>query len=210
MEKNLILIGGGDHCKSVIDVIEQENRFTIKGILDVQEKLGTLIYDYPVIGTDDDIENLCKKYKNFFITIGHIKTAEKRIALFERLRALEVNMPAIVSPRAYVSKYAKIGPGSIIFPFAIVDVDAVIGANCIINHATTIGHGAVIEDHCHVSANCVLGKCTIGAGTFIGGNCWINNLVSIPNHCVIGSSTNVIKTIEYSGVYVGNPASKIG
>ena len=29
----IILIGGGSHCKSVIDVIEQENRFKIIGIV---------------------------------------------------------------------------------------------------------------------------------------------------------------------------------
>ena len=36
--KEIILIGGGGHCKSVIDVIEQENRFTIAGIIDKKLK----------------------------------------------------------------------------------------------------------------------------------------------------------------------------
>ena len=38
-KNNLILIGGGGHCKSCIDVIEQENKFNITGILDVKEKV---------------------------------------------------------------------------------------------------------------------------------------------------------------------------
>lgn len=209
MKKDLILIGGGDHCKSVIDVIEQGKKFFIKGIIDIKEKVGSRIYDYPVIGTDDDLQSLSNVYSHFFITIGHIKNAEKRIWLFERLRNYNANLATIISPLAYVSKHAKIGPGTIVFPFSIVDVDVVIGANCIINHATTVGHGAIIEDHCHVSANCVLGKCLIGSGTFIGGNCWVNNTVSVPSNSIIGSATNIVKTIELEGVYIGNPARKI-
>ena len=77
------------------------------------------------------------------------------------LKNLGLTLPTIISPLAYVSRFANIGEGSIILPFSIIDVEAIIGKNSIINHATTIGHGAIIEDHCHVSANCVLGKCKI-------------------------------------------------
>ncbi len=34
LRKNIVLVGGGGHCVSVIDVIENENRFNILGILD--------------------------------------------------------------------------------------------------------------------------------------------------------------------------------
>ena len=34
----LILIGGGGHCRTCIDVIGQEDRFSIAGIVDVLEK----------------------------------------------------------------------------------------------------------------------------------------------------------------------------
>ena len=36
----IILIGGGGHCKSCIDVLEQEGRFQIVGIIDVKENIG--------------------------------------------------------------------------------------------------------------------------------------------------------------------------
>ncbi|MBI4309254.1 MAG: acetyltransferase, partial [Candidatus Omnitrophica bacterium] len=38
VKKNLILIGGGGHCKSCIDVIESENKFKIAGIVDTKER----------------------------------------------------------------------------------------------------------------------------------------------------------------------------
>ena len=41
MNKPLILIGGGGHCKSVIDVVESAG-YTILGIMDMPEMVGTI------------------------------------------------------------------------------------------------------------------------------------------------------------------------
>lgn len=41
-QKNLILLGGGGHCKSVIDVAESAG-YTILGILDKPEEVGKSI-----------------------------------------------------------------------------------------------------------------------------------------------------------------------
>ncbi|MBT5400056.1 acetyltransferase, partial [bacterium] len=38
---DILLIGGGGHCKSVIDVIEQEGRFNIAGIVERPDFLET-------------------------------------------------------------------------------------------------------------------------------------------------------------------------
>lgn len=35
MKEQIILIGGGGHCKSCIDVIEQEGKYQIAGIVDL-------------------------------------------------------------------------------------------------------------------------------------------------------------------------------
>ena len=56
--KKIILIGGGGHCKSVIDVIEQENKFQIAGIVDKHDLLDSKILGYQVIGNDSDLEKL--------------------------------------------------------------------------------------------------------------------------------------------------------
>ena len=54
MKEQIILIGGGGHCKSCIDVIEQEGRFEIAGIVEKPDKVGEKVLGYPVIGTDAD------------------------------------------------------------------------------------------------------------------------------------------------------------
>ena len=50
--EKIILIGGGGHCKSVIDVIEQEGKFQIAGIIDKQGNISKVL-GYPIIGNDD-------------------------------------------------------------------------------------------------------------------------------------------------------------
>jgi len=47
-----LLIGGGGHCRSVIDVIEQSNLFEIVGIIDVQQKVGNNLFAYNILGTN--------------------------------------------------------------------------------------------------------------------------------------------------------------
>ena len=67
----LILIGGGGHCKSVIDVAEAAG-YTILGILDRPEEVGKSVLGYEVIGTDDDMAKYADK-ADFIVTVGQIK-----------------------------------------------------------------------------------------------------------------------------------------
>ena len=72
--KKLYLIGGGGHCKSCIDVIEQTQEYKIEGIFDVKERVGEKVLGYEIIGDDNDIEKYQEDQNYFLITIGQIKT----------------------------------------------------------------------------------------------------------------------------------------
>ena len=54
----LVLFGGGGHCKSCIDVIEQEGNYNIAGIVDIPEKLQSKLLGYKFFATDNDIPQL--------------------------------------------------------------------------------------------------------------------------------------------------------
>jgi FlaA1/EpsC-like NDP-sugar epimerase len=62
----LLLIGGGGHCKSCIDVIEQNGKYRVAGIVDVTENLHKKICGYENIATDADLPKLAREYENFF------------------------------------------------------------------------------------------------------------------------------------------------
>ena len=71
MNKPLILIGGGGHCKSVIEAAESAG-YSILGILDMPEDVGNeVLPGYKVIGTDDDIPTYVDQAE-FVITVGSV------------------------------------------------------------------------------------------------------------------------------------------
>jgi sugar O-acyltransferase (sialic acid O-acetyltransferase NeuD family) len=167
--KDIILIGGGGHCKAVIDVLEQEGRFNIIGIIDKPELLGKNVLGYPIIGNDSELNNLIKRCENVLITIGQIRNPLPRINFFDTVLKLGFTLPSVVSPRAYVSQYASIGKGSVIMHDVVVNAGAKIGDNCIINTKSIVEHGSNIGDHCHISTNAVInGDVVVGSGSFIG------------------------------------------
>ena len=208
MNKPLILIGGGGHCKSVIDVAELAGH-KIEGIIDRLENAGKTVLGYPVIGTDDDI----KKYSathDFHITIGHIKTNQLRKKLFTAVHEAGGNITSIISPLARVSRHAGIGEGSIIMHYALVNSAVSIGTGCIINSYANIEHDAHIGDFCHISTGAIInGDCRVGNNCFVGSGSTISNGVTICDDCFLSIGTVIAKNIIKSGFYAGNPGKKI-
>ena len=176
-KSGILLIGGGGHCKSVIDVIEQEGIYEIAGIIDNDIDAGERLlaingnYGYKVLGGDDDLPRLRELYEYAFITVGHIRSPEIRIKLFDLVKSLNFNVPVICSPRAYISRYAVIEEGTVVMHDALINANARIGRNCIINTKALVEHDAVVEDFCHISTAAVVnGAATVRQKTFFGSN----------------------------------------
>lgn len=169
--EEIILVGGGGHCKSVIDVIEQQSKYQIAGIIDKKELIGTEVLGYKIIGCDEDLPSLQKQFTHAIITVGQIKSNAVRVNLFETLKKLGFNMPVIISPLAYVSCHASVDEGTVVMHGAIVNPQAKIGTNCIINTKALIEHDAVIENNCHISTGAIVnGGVVVKANTFFGSN----------------------------------------
>lgn len=197
LKEDLILIGGGGHCRSCIDVIEMEGRFSIRGIVDEKEALDPTLTDYPLLGREEDLFDLAKSCRNFLITIGQIKSPEPRVRLFEHLKQLGMTLPIVVSPLAHVSRQASLGEGTIVMHHALVNAGAFVGHNCIINTKALIEHDAVIEDHCHISTAAVVnGGAKVQCCSFIGSNAVVRELVTVGEKSIVGAGVTVLHTIE--------------
>ncbi len=197
MKPEIILVGGGGHCKSCIDVIEQEGRYRIAGVVDFPEKLNNKILGYEIIATDEDLGTLIKAYQYFLITIGQIKLPQKRITLFDSLKDLGAQFPVIISPLAYISTHAQIGEGTIVMHDAVINAGARIGSNCIINTKALIEHDAVIGDHCHISTGAIInGGVSVGEKTYFGSNSTTREYTEIGKESVIGFNVKVMKNIS--------------
>ena len=187
IKPNIVLIGGGGHCISVIDIIENGNEFNIIGILDSNSEEKNIL-GYKILGGDDLIPELVHKNTYFLITVGQIKNNCPRKKISKVLTKNNAKIATIISPLAYVSKHAKIGLGTVIMNYAVVNAKAKIGKNCIINTMSNIEHDVLIGDYCHISTCAVInGNSEIGSGTFIGSNSTISNNISIKENSVISA-----------------------
>ena len=178
--KEILLIGGGGHCKSCIDVIEQQGVYHIAGIIDKSSELGKKVLGYTIIGSDENLQDLRTEFDYAFITVGQIRTADLRAKLFATLKKLDFKIPSIVSPLAYVSRHAKISQGTIVMHHALVNAGALVGENCIINTKALIEHDAIIENGCHISTGGIInGGVTVKENTFFGSNSSTKQYVEI-------------------------------
>ena len=186
--QEIILVGGGGHCRSVIDVIEEENKYKIIGILDNNLKLGERVLNYPVIGNDDELKRIFLYCQNAFVTVGHVRSNTVRVKLFKTLKEIGYNIPTIISPIAYVSKHAKIEEGTIIMHQALINSNVKIGKNCIINSKALLEHDCIVEDNCHISTGAILnGGVYVKENTFYGSNATCKEMISVEGFIKAGS-----------------------
>jgi len=202
--KPLLLIGGGGHCSSCIDVIESAGNYQIVGIVEREGVRAVSIIGYELLGTDEDIPLLVAQYRSAVVTVGQIKSAEVRIRLFQTIQVLSASIPIIVSPYAYVSRHAQISSGTFVMHGALVNAKADIGENCIINSQALIEHDAIVHSHCHISTGAKInGHVHVGLGTFVGSGAVIKEGVRIGSRCVVGAGVVVLRDLPPGTTFRG-------
>jgi sugar O-acyltransferase (sialic acid O-acetyltransferase NeuD family) len=190
----ILLLGAGGHARACIDVIEQEGRFNVGGLIGTKAQVGARICGYSVLGIDADVERLRRDFSHAIVTVGQIKTPDIRIRLFNLLEQHGFALPVIVSPRAYVSAHSLLAAGTIVMHGAIVNAGAAVGRNCILNSQSLVEHDSIIEDHCHVATAAAINSGVhVGVGSFIGSSACVRQGTQIGERCIIGMGQRVLK-----------------
>jgi sugar O-acyltransferase (sialic acid O-acetyltransferase NeuD family) len=202
---NLILIGAGGHAHACIDVIEQQGRYQIAGLVGMPDEMHAQHLGYSVIATDSDLPELAKAYQYAFITVGQILSPDSRTRLYQWATELGFRLPVIIAPTAHVSRHATIGTGTIVMHSVIVNAGAKVGENCIINTRALVEHDTSVEDHCHISTGAILnGNVHIGRGSYVGSGCVIKEGISIGKACLVGMGLTVRHNQVDLARYVGD------
>jgi len=210
--ENLILVGGGGHCKSVLDSIQSSNKFNVVGILDLEENVGSFINGIEVIGTDKDYEKIFfRGIRNAFITIGSIESTIVRERVYSKLKLIGFEFPIIVDSSAIVSSNVIIGEGTFVGKGVIINISSKIGHNCIINTGSIIEHDCSIDNFCHIAPGATLsGGAQVGRSTLIGINSTVIQGIQIGNNTIIGAGSVVVKNIKNNSIAYGNPCREVG
>lgn len=209
--KKIILIGGGGHCKVVIDTLLLENKYEIVGIIDLAKKVGEKVLGVPIVGTDVKLKDYFKKGVRFcFIAVGSTGNPSLRVNLFDKAKKTGFKFPNVIHPNSIVSKFAKIGEGNYIAPGAIINAGTKMGNNCIINTGTIMDHDCKIEDFVHIAPGAAIsGIVKIGKYSHIGTGSSIIQGLKIGENTVIGAGSVVVNNIPGNVVACGNPCKEM-
>ena len=195
-KKKLLLIGGGGHCRSCIDVIRSTGIYDIVGVLDVADNVGSTVEGVDIIATDAELPSYINQIDECLITVGQVGASELREKLFQSVRAQGVRLATIVSPSAYVAESASLGEGTIVMHNVVVNAGAKVAENVILNSMSLIEHGANIGAHSHVSTRATInGDVKIEEGCFIGSHAVIFNHCTIGQHSIIGGGQVVRRNL---------------
>ena len=195
----MYLFGASGHAKVIVDILEQIGE-EVKGIIDdnreVKEFMGR-----PVI-------HHIEKMSPIIIGIG-MNDLRKKVA--ERLaNTYDVVFGQAFHPTAVVSKYSKVGEGTVMMPYSVVQACCVVGKHNIINTGAVLEHECILEDYVHISPNATLcGNVTVGEGSWIGSGATIIQGVKIGRWCIIGAGSVVTKDIPDGFVAYGVPCHRV-
>lgn len=206
--KDILLIGGGGHCRSVIDVLEATAAWRVAGIVERRDSPVRNVMGYEVIGCDEDLAALRAHCEFALVTCGQIKSPEPRMRLFHALKATGFTLPVLVSPRAHVSRSATLGEGTVVMHTAHIGPAARVGANTIVNTRALIEHDATIGSHCHVATAAVVnGGATVGDRSLIGSGAVCREGIAVGADCIVAMGARVVKPLPDRTLFIGGPTT---
>lgn len=190
----LVIVGAGGHARACLDVLEAEGRWQVAGFVGRADEVGTTVLGLPVLGTDDDLDALRREHDAALVAIGQLTDPAPRRRLAARLRAGGWALPVVVSPRAHVSRHARVGAGTIVMHDAVVNAGARIGTGCIVNTRALVEHDVVVGDDCHLATGVILnGGVRVGDGVFVGSGTIVRPGVVLHDGAVVAMGQRVTR-----------------
>ena len=196
--KELLVLGNGVHACEMVEIIERMNinsDYHLLGFVGENPNVDKLL-GYPVYSIND--------LEGRFSQAALIPDNTFNLELKQKYRS---RMISLIDPSCMVSRTAKIGLGSVLYPGCFVGLNAIIEdfvfclSGCIINHDDVIGMGSILTSGVRIAGNV-----TVGRQVYLGQGCTIRQLLKIGENSLIGTGAVVVKDVPPSSVMVGNPA----
>lgn len=208
MGKNrILLVGGGGHCRSVLDCLLQLGTYDEIGIVDRDPDVGSSLMETPIIGTDDDLPTLfANGWTNAAVTLGSIGHPNRRKFLYQRLKEIGFILPPIIDCSSVISYETDLKEGVFVGKRAIINCRVQVGPCSIINTGAIIEHDCQIGSFVHVSPGSTLcGEVHIGERTHIGAGTVVRQQIEVGRDSIIGAGSVVVQNIPDASEAFGNP-----
>ena len=188
MEKNLLIIGAGGHGRCCLDIARESKEYEKISFLD-DGCIGNFVNGAEVIDSIGNLQKYKEEYQDVFVAIGN-NSFRKEVQ-----KTAEDNgffIPKLFSKRSWISDYASVGKGSVIFPGVVIEANVTIGEGCVVTSNATINHDAIMEDYSLVYSNAVIrpnviigGLSRVGSGCIVTFGTAIEAGMDIPDGTII-------------------------
>ncbi|MBW3660358.1 MAG: NeuD/PglB/VioB family sugar acetyltransferase [Gemmatimonadetes bacterium] len=204
----IFVFGGGGHARVVMDVISSRAEHEIVGIVDSFRAKGTEVAGHPILGSEDDVEELSAAHG---VQMGIVAVGDNW-ERFEVTRAIEGRLPGFgwvraIHARAWVAASSEIGAGSVVMAGAVVNPGCEIGPACIVNTASSLDHDGTMGRFSSLAPGAhVGGGVRIGEFSSICLGASVIHSVEVGAHAVVGAGATVLEDVPERVVAYGSPA----
>lgn len=200
--QSLVIVGAGGHAKSVCD-IAMELGYPVECFID-SKKSGESLLGFPIRSSVSELGKL--HFFSFAIAIGD-NQVRKRIAN-ELLKEIEINnFPSLVHPRATISRFSKIGAGSVMMAGSLLGPNSSVGQFSILTTQSSLDHDSEMLDFSILCPGSMTGgRVKIGNLCMVGMGAMIKDQVQLGDGCAVGANSFVYHDVEPNHLVYGSPA----
>ncbi len=201
----IVLLGAGGHAQGVLEAMLDSGQEPVAILDGPAAEQGLTLLGRAIDGPDELMSRVGATH--FVLGAGSVGLPRLRLKLWEQALAAGLEPWTVISPRAFVSRWAQIGPGCAILPLAAVMPGASLGEGGIVNTGAVIEHDCQIGRFCHAATGARLAG-AVSAGDFahFGAGCAVIQGVKVGEGALIGAGAVVAKDAEAYTVFAGVPA----
>lgn len=211
MSRSLVILGAGGFARETLDVVDAVNAVSpawdvLGFIVDAQyAQIGELVNEKPILG---DFTWLAEHPKVHYVC--GVGAPDIRYHMIRQAKAVGGRPATLVHPTAVLTRWVKIGEGTIITAGCILTNQIVVGDHVHINLDCTIGHDAILDDFVTLAPGVhVSGNVQLNEGAYIGTGANIVEKRVIGAWSIIGAGSTVVKDVPPNTTAVGVPAQVI-
>lgn len=199
----MILIGTGAQGKYVIDILSQSRQiphliFNLPGYNNNKQ-----FYNKPVFEFNVD------KIDEFQDCVIAAKDSYLKENIYQQIKDKHLVFSKVIHPKAYVSKYSKVGIGTIINANATVQIEAKIGSFCMIHSGVIVEHNCDIGNFVNLAPGATLaGGVIVGNHTKIYTGAIIGPNVRIGDQCVVGAGVELLHDLNSNTIIYNEPVQR--
>src|SRR5665213_3292816 len=148
MQKDLIIIGAGAHAKTVLEAVQMQGIYRVKGFCADKMVIGEKIFsDYSILDNAMLSNLISDDSTSFIVAIGDNKARQ----LFFENASKKFKPAIVIHPKASISFSSFIDEGTVVLANAVVSVSSRVGRNSIVNIGVIVDHDCKIGSHIHLS-----------------------------------------------------------